>query len=102
VAWCGDVTYIPTDEGWLYLASVIDLASRHLLGYSMGWRGLTMTPKALRLLQHLRRQLLHPPTPRKRSTNLSQPLRIITQEPAPDPFTPLLERHRETYSLPWG
>jgi transposase InsO family protein len=36
VAWCGDVTYIPTDEGWLYLASVIDLASRHLVGYSMG------------------------------------------------------------------
>ena len=36
VAWCGDVTYIPTDEGWLYLASVIDLGSRHLLGYSMG------------------------------------------------------------------
>jgi putative transposase len=36
VAWCGDITYIPTDEGWLYLASVIDLASRHLLGYAMG------------------------------------------------------------------
>jgi putative transposase len=36
VAWCGDVTWIPTAEGWLYLASVIDLASRHLLGYSMG------------------------------------------------------------------
>jgi putative transposase len=36
VAWCGDVTWIPTDEGWLYLASVIDLASRHLLGCSMG------------------------------------------------------------------
>jgi putative transposase len=35
VAWCGDVTWIPTDEGWLYLASVIDLASRHLLGWSM-------------------------------------------------------------------
>jgi putative transposase len=35
VAWCGDVTWIPTDEGWLYLASVIDLASRHLVGYSM-------------------------------------------------------------------
>jgi putative transposase len=35
VAWCGDVTYIPTDEGWLYLASVLDLASRHLLGYAM-------------------------------------------------------------------
>ena len=36
VAWCGDITYIPTDEGWLYLASVLDLASRHLLGWSMG------------------------------------------------------------------
>jgi putative transposase len=36
VAWCGDVTFIPTDEGWLYLASVLDLASRHLLGWSMG------------------------------------------------------------------
>jgi putative transposase len=35
-AWCGDVTWIPTEEGWLYLASVIDLASRHLLGWSMG------------------------------------------------------------------
>ena len=28
---------------------------------SLGWRGLTMTPRALRLLQDLRRQLLHPP-----------------------------------------
>jgi putative transposase len=36
VAWCGDVTWIPTEEGWLYLASVLDLASRHLVGYSMG------------------------------------------------------------------
>jgi len=38
MAWCGDVTYIPTDEGWLYLASVVELASRHLLGWSMGAR----------------------------------------------------------------
>jgi transposase InsO family protein len=36
VAWCGDVTYVPTGQGWLYLASVIDLASRRLLGYAMG------------------------------------------------------------------
>src|SRR5918993_323254 len=35
VAWCGDVTWIPTGEGWLYLASVLDLASRRLLGWSM-------------------------------------------------------------------
>jgi len=36
VAWCGDVTWIPTDEGWLYLAGVLELASRRLLGDSMG------------------------------------------------------------------
>lgn len=36
VAWCGDITYIPTGEGWLYLATVLDLASRRLLGWSMG------------------------------------------------------------------
>lgn len=35
VTWCGDVTCVPTDEGWLYLASVLDLGSRRLLGYSM-------------------------------------------------------------------
>ena len=35
VAWIGDITYIRTGEGWLYLASVLDLGSRRLLGYSM-------------------------------------------------------------------
>jgi len=34
--WCGDVTYVPTEEGWLYLATVLDLCSRRLLGYAMG------------------------------------------------------------------
>ena len=34
-AWCQDITYIPTGEGWLYLASVLDLGSRRMLGYSM-------------------------------------------------------------------
>ena len=24
-AWCGNITYIPTEEGWLYLVSVVDL-----------------------------------------------------------------------------
>jgi putative transposase len=35
VTWVGDITYVPTGEGWLYLASVLDLGSRRLLGYSM-------------------------------------------------------------------
>jgi transposase InsO family protein len=33
--WVGDVTYIPTDEGWLYLASVLDACSRRLVGWSL-------------------------------------------------------------------
>jgi transposase InsO family protein len=36
--WCGDLTCIRTDEGWLYLASVLDLGSRRLLGWSMADR----------------------------------------------------------------
>jgi transposase InsO family protein len=35
VAWCGDITYIPTDEGWCYLASVLDIGSRRLIGWQM-------------------------------------------------------------------
>jgi transposase InsO family protein len=33
--WVVDITYIPTDEGWLYLAGVLDLCSRKLVGWSM-------------------------------------------------------------------
>jgi len=34
-AWVSDITYIPTDEGWLYLASTMDLFSRRIVGWSM-------------------------------------------------------------------
>jgi transposase InsO family protein len=34
--WCGDLTEIPTDEGKLYLATVLDLASRRLPGFAIG------------------------------------------------------------------
>ena len=33
-----DITYIPTDEGWLYLAGVIDLCGRKVVGIAMGAR----------------------------------------------------------------
>ena len=33
--WSGDITYIPTEEGWVYLAAVIDLFSRQVVGWSM-------------------------------------------------------------------
>jgi len=37
-AWVSDITYIATDEGWLYLAVVLDLYSRHVIGWSMSDR----------------------------------------------------------------
>lgn len=40
--WVTDITYIPTDEGWLYLAAIEDLYHRKIVGWSMGS---TMTRK---------------------------------------------------------
>jgi putative transposase len=37
-AWASDITYIHTDEGWLYLATVIDLFNRKIVGWNMGTR----------------------------------------------------------------
>ena len=37
-AWVSDITYLSTDEGWLYLAVVMDLASRRIVGWSMSDR----------------------------------------------------------------
>jgi putative transposase len=47
--WCGDITYIPTWEGWLYLATVIEIASRRVVGFA--------------LAEHLRTELDPPSTP---------------------------------------
>ena len=33
--WVSDITYVPTGEGWLYLAVVLDLASRRVVSWSM-------------------------------------------------------------------
>jgi len=32
---CGDITYIPTGEGWLYMADVLDIGSRRIIGYAL-------------------------------------------------------------------
>ena len=34
-AWAGDITYVPTAQGWLYLAVVLDLKSRRVISWSM-------------------------------------------------------------------
>jgi putative transposase len=36
VKWVADLTYIPTGQGWLYLAAVLDLHSRKIVGWSLG------------------------------------------------------------------
>jgi putative transposase len=49
-AWVGDITYVWTAEGWLYLATVIDLFSRQVVGYAMGERmGAQLVVDALRM-----------------------------------------------------
>jgi transposase InsO family protein len=43
--WAVDITYVPTAEGWLYLAGVMDLCSRRIVGWSMA--------------DHMRSELVH-------------------------------------------
>jgi putative transposase len=53
--WLADITYIPTLEGWLYLAAILDLYTRRIVGWAMSERmtsDLTMT--ALRMAIHSR------------------------------------------------
>ena len=36
--WVSDITYVPTDEGWLYVAGMLDLHGREVIGWAMGER----------------------------------------------------------------
>ncbi len=48
--WVSDITYIPTEEGWMYLAVVVDLYSRRVVGWSMSARmTATLVCDALRM-----------------------------------------------------
>ncbi|MFT4584940.1 MAG: putative transposase [Gammaproteobacteria bacterium] len=50
VAWAGDITYIWTLEGWLYLAVILDLYSRRVVGWAMSKRiDQALTLRALRM-----------------------------------------------------
>lgn len=49
-AWVTDITYIETDEGWLYLAGVLDLFSRRLIGWAMDSSLATALPLAALLM----------------------------------------------------
>ena len=50
VVWVSDITYFSTREGWLYLAVVLDLFSRRIVGWSMHkWRDAALVIAALRM-----------------------------------------------------
>jgi putative transposase len=54
--WAADVTYLPTWAGWLYLAVVLDVASRRVIGWAMGPSLAQELPlAALRMACHTRR-----------------------------------------------
>jgi transposase InsO family protein len=61
--WLADITYIPTQEGWLYLAAVLDLHSRRIVGWAMSDRmtsDLTLTALEMALLRlPLHADLIH-------------------------------------------
>jgi transposase InsO family protein len=60
-AWVADITYIATGEGWLYLAGVMDLYSRKIIGWSMSSAldtALVMASWQMALLRRPARQLL--------------------------------------------
>ena len=62
--WLADITFIPTDEGWLYLATVMDLFSRRIVGWAMAAHMTDeLTQQALRMALTARtvspQQLLH-------------------------------------------
>lgn len=63
VVWAGDVTYIATEEGWLYLAVIVDLFSRRIVGWGVSaTNDRNLALEALRHALHLRRPrrgLLH-------------------------------------------
>ena len=58
--WLADITYVPTGEGWLYLAAVIDLFSRRVLGWAMDASMTTsLVQRALAMAIEARRGLVH-------------------------------------------
>ncbi|GEN11436.1 hypothetical protein MFU01_64730 [Myxococcus fulvus] len=60
--WVGDITYVWTEEGWLYLAVLLDLFSRKVVGWAMGERidrRLVLSALDMALLGHPAPELHH-------------------------------------------
>jgi putative transposase len=87
--WAADITYVPTAEGWLYLAVVLDLFSRRIVGWSM-----SASLQASLVLDALRMALEH----RRPGPGLVHHSDRGSQY-ACDAFASLLERHRIVCSM---
>lgn len=72
--WVADITYIPTQEGWLYMAGVLDLCSRRIVGWSMADHMQTgLVSDALRMALAQRHPTPAPaPAPGTRATDAGQ------------------------------
>jgi putative transposase len=60
--WAADITYIPTGQGWLFLAVLLDLASRRVVGWALGDRitqDLTLSALRMALLHRGARGVVH-------------------------------------------
>ena len=61
-AWAADITYVPTGEGWLYLAVILDLKSRRVVGWAVRSRlaqELTLAALTMALRHRAARGVLH-------------------------------------------
>lgn len=63
-AWCGDITFCATNEGWLYLATIIDLYSNKVIGYATGakidkWLVIKALSAALKARNYPRGVIMH-------------------------------------------
>ena len=88
--WLADISYIPTDEGWLYLAAIKDMATREILGWSMADH-----LKAELCLGALVMALQRPgPPPRGRVHHSDRGVQY-----ASEPYRTVLERHGIVQSM---
>ena len=78
-AWVADITYIPTREGWLYLAAVEDLYSRRVVGWSMA------DHMESRLVVDALEMAVRAALARRRAAGPLRPRQPVRQRPLPTP-----------------
>ena len=88
--WLADISYLPTDEGWLYLAAIKDLATREILGWSMA--------------EHLRAELCRDALVMALQRHGRPPRGLVHHSDrgvqyASEPYRAVLERHGITQSM---